>query len=225
MLSWKSLPEAFAAAQRSSKRALALLGTPNSSCAPNLPLVYVRLTSLDSPILGDSPKMIFTVFHDSVLHKKCLGRIEVNVSALLESQRQRPEEGESLFLLKKPFTDRGLGTSDIVLSLTDERGRPIGGRLTVRVVAVQSMSAAASATAQARAAEQKLSPPLVVNASEAVTSVTNTVSTQMDLVTSMGSLLAKVDVLVKLGDEVAKVCSQLSLYLYCPEPATDPSLC
>jgi hypothetical protein len=147
------------------------------------------------------------------------------VSALLESQRQRPEEGESLFLLKKPFTDRGLGTSDIVLSLTDERGRPISGRLTIRVVAVQSMSAAASATAQAQVAEQKLSPPLVVNVSEAVTSVTNTVSTQMDLVTSMGSLLAKVDVLVKLGDEVAKVCSQLSLHLYCPEPATDPSLC
>lgn len=69
------------------------------------------------------------------------------------------------------------------------------------------MSAAAGATAQARAAEQKLSPPLVINASDAVTSVANTVSNQMDLATSIGSLLAKVEVLVKVGDEIAKVCS------------------
>jgi hypothetical protein len=57
----------------------------------------------------------------------------------------------------------------------------------------------------ARTAAQKLSSPPIVNAVNSVTNLTGTVSNQMGLATSMGSLLGKVEILVKIGDEVAKV--------------------
>jgi hypothetical protein len=63
----------------------------------------------------------------------------------------------------------------------------------------------------AQLAAQKLSSLPIVNAADGVTNIVGTVSNQMGLVTSMGSLLGKVDMLVKIGDEVAKVC----LYYVC----------
>jgi hypothetical protein len=58
----------------------------------------------------------------------------------------------------------------------------------------------------ARMAAQKLSSLPVVNVADGVTNHTNTISNQMSLVTSLSSLLDKVGILVKIGDEVAKVC-------------------
>jgi hypothetical protein len=58
----------------------------------------------------------------------------------------------------------------------------------------------------ARTAAQKLSSPPIVNVADGVTNLAGTVSNQMSLVTSLGSLLGKVEILVKIGDEVAKVC-------------------
>ena len=58
----------------------------------------------------------------------------------------------------------------------------------------------------ARTAAQKLSSPPIVNAVDGVTNLAGTVSNQMSLATSMESLLGKVEMLVKIGDEVAKVC-------------------
>jgi hypothetical protein len=78
-------------------------------------------------------------------------------------------------------------------------------RLAIRVVE-RSGSIVADVVEQARSAEQSLSPPLIARITDAATSHFNTVSNQADLVTSFGSLLDKVGILVKLGDEVAKVC-------------------
>jgi hypothetical protein len=59
----------------------------------------------------------------------------------------------------------------------------------------------------ARSAAQKLtSSPPIVNAADGVTNIACTVSNQMGVATSLGSLLDKVEMLVRIGDEVAKVC-------------------
>jgi hypothetical protein len=91
--------------------------------------------------------------------------------------------------------------------LTDERGNPSAGRLTIRIEQ-QSMSGIASDSVEhARSAAQKLtSSPPIVNAADGVTNIAGTVSNQMSLATSLGSLLGKVEMLVKIGDEVTKVC-------------------
>jgi hypothetical protein len=93
---------------------------------------------------------------------------------------------------------------DVILSLRDEKGNPSAGRLAIRI-AEQSVSAAAYVVQQARVAEQTLSPPPVAKLSDAVTIITDAASTQKDLVTSFGSLMSKLEILVKVGDEVAKV--------------------
>jgi hypothetical protein len=53
---------------------------------------------------------------------------------------------------------------------------------------------------------QKLSQPIVVNSSDALTNISNAVSNQRNIVTSFDVLMK---VLVKVGDEVAKVCSSV----------------
>ena len=55
-------------------------------------------------------------------------------------------------------------------------------------------------------AAQKLSSSPIVNVADGVTNLAGTASDQMTLETSLGSLLGKVEILVKIGDEVAKVC-------------------
>jgi tRNA pseudouridine-54 N-methylase len=84
------------------------------------------------------------------------------------------------------------------------------------VVAIQvaersTTSAIAKAVEQAQTAEQQLSPPRLARTSDAVTSLANTASNQKDLVTSFDCLLDKVAILVKIGDEVAKVWALLPL--------------
>jgi hypothetical protein len=65
---------------------------------------------------------------------------------------------------------------------------------------------------QARIAAQKLAHPLVDNVSDTFTSVSNTMSNQQNLVTSFTALITKIEPLLKIGDEVAKVNSCLLLY-------------
>ena len=63
------------------------------------------------------------------------------------------------------------------------------------------MSAVAgTAMERAQTVAQKLSQPLVANAD-------NVVSNQQNLITSFNALMKKLGVLVKVGDEVAKVYS------------------
>jgi hypothetical protein len=88
---------------------------------------------------------------------------------------------------------------------------------------------AASAVEQAQTSAQTLSQPLVINASDALTNISNTVSNQPNLVTSFDALMKKREVLVKVGDEVAKVC--FSVFFSLPHELNslflqkDPSLC
>jgi hypothetical protein len=68
---------------------------------------------------------------------------------------------------------------------------------------------AGGAVEHAQKSAQNLSRSLVVNASEDLTNISNTLSTlsnQQTIVTSFDALMKKVEVLVKVGDEVAKVC-------------------
>jgi hypothetical protein len=93
---------------------------------------------------------------------------------------------------------------DIVLSLTDEGGHPSASRLTIRIAQQSVSDVAGDNVEHARTAVQNLSSPPIV---DGVTNFASTVSNQMGLETSLGSLLGKVEMLVKIGDEVAKVCA------------------
>jgi hypothetical protein len=96
--------------------------------------------------------------------------------------------------------------------LTDKSGKPCNGQLAIRVAEQSTSAAALSMQQQARAAAEQLSPPPAVKLSDAASSPSNTLLNQKDLVTSLTSLMAKVEILVKIGDEVAKVCPQLPLH-------------
>jgi hypothetical protein len=69
---------------------------------------------------------------------------------------------------------------------------------------------AGGAVEQAQTTTQKLAEPFVANATNALATISDTVSNQQNLMTLSEALLQKVGVLVKIGDEVAKVWSSLS---------------
>jgi hypothetical protein len=81
------------------------------------------------------------------------------------------------------------------------------------------MSAVAGdAVEQAKASAQKLLGPVVVaNVFDAVTNTANAASNQQNLITTFEALMNKLGVLVKIGDEVAKVCSSLSSLIARPK--------
>ena len=60
----------------------------------------------------------------------------------------------------------------------------------------------------------RLLQPLVPNVSDTVISISDTVANQQNLVTSFDALMKQLAPLVKIGDEVAKVCSVSSSLLY-----------
>ena len=64
---------------------------------------------------------------------------------------------------------------------------------------------AGDAVEHAQTSAQGLAPPLVTNASDAVTKISDTWTNQQNLVALFDSLMQKLGVLVKVGDEVAKV--------------------
>ena len=111
--------------------------------------------------------------------------------------------------------------------MTDKRGNPSPGRLTIRIAQLSMSAVASAAVEQAQLSGKQLPQPLVVNTmANTVTDLTNTASNQQNLVTSFGSLLDKVGVLLTVGDKVAKVW--LLLYSYSfhhPKMFKDTSLC
>ena len=64
---------------------------------------------------------------------------------------------------------------------------------------------AGDAVEQAQTSAQGLAPPLVTNVSDVVTNISDTWTNQQNLVALFDSLVQKLGVLVKVGDEVAKV--------------------
>ena len=98
----------------------------------------------------------------------------------------------------------------MVLSLVDKKGNPSAGRLSIRVTQESASIVAGDAVEQAQTSAQGLALPLATDVSDAVTNISNTQTNQRDLITSFDALMQKLGVLVKVGDEVAKV---RSLYL------------
>ena len=64
---------------------------------------------------------------------------------------------------------------------------------------------AGDAVEQAQTSAQGLAPPLVTNASDAVTNISDTWTNQQNLVALFDSLMQKLGLWLKVGDEVAKV--------------------
>lgn len=129
----------------------------------------------------------------------------------------------SVFYASAFDSDWRLENLDIVLPLDDKSWNPIV-RLTIRITK-QSMATVTDTTKEAWTAAQKLSPSLVANVADGVPISTDTVSNQ-SIVTSFGSLLRKVGILVKVGNKVAKVCPLLSsTSSHCPKIVEDPPLC
>ena len=87
----------------------------------------------------------------------------------------------------------------MVLSLVDKEGHPSAARLYVRVTQDSISAVAGDAVKQAQTSAKKLSRPHVSDLSD----------TPLDkhrLVTSFDALLTRFKQLVKIGDEIAKVC-------------------
>ena len=87
------------------------------------------------------------------------------------------------------------------------KGNPSPARLAVLLTQDTTFAAAGDAVEQARASARKLIGPVVATVSNAATNISNTVSSQQSLITPFEALMKKIGVLVKIGDEVAKVCS------------------
>jgi biotin carboxyl carrier protein len=88
--------------------------------------------------------------------------------------------------------------------LVDKKGNPSPARLSVWVTQDSTSAVADRAAEQTQTSVQKLSQPLVAKVSDAVTNISNIVSNQQNIVTSFDALMKKREVLIKVGDEVAK---------------------
>lgn len=109
-----------------------------------------------------------------------------------------------------------------------DKGNPSPARLSVRVTQESTSAVAGDGVEQAQTSSQRLSQPLVANVSDAVTNAPSAVSNQQNLIASLDALMKKLGVLVKVGDEVARVCSLVSsLFLHNLSRSffLDPSLC
>jgi hypothetical protein len=102
---------------------------------------------------------------------------------------------------------------DVVLSLADKKGNPSAGQLSLRIKEESASTVAGDAVEQAQSSAQVLSLPLVRNVSDGVTSISNAWSNQQNLITTFDALMTHLGLLVKIGDEVAKVCSLVSSHL------------
>ena len=98
----------------------------------------------------------------------------------------------------------------MVLSLVDKNGNPSPAQLYVRVTQNLISAVAGNALEQAKTFSQKLSQPLVSNVSDAFINISDTLSHQQKLITSFNAVLGQFKPLVKIGDEISKVCSLVS---------------
>ena len=97
----------------------------------------------------------------------------------------------------------------MVLSLVDKKGNPSPARLYVRVTEDSISAVAGDAVEQAQKFAKKLTRPLVSNASDAFTNASDTLSRQEGLISSFEAVLIQLKPLVKIGDEISKVCSPI----------------
>jgi hypothetical protein len=162
-----------------------------------------------------------------MVHDKCLGRLGINLDKLLECQRQQADDGECILIVKGFYYNWRISKIDVILTLTDKRGNPSNCRLTIRITQQSTSAVVGTAVEQALVSAKSLTRLHIINAvPDAVASLTDTASNQQSLVTSFGSLLDKVRILLMAGDEVAKVFSLLySSLWHSPKIIEDTSLC
>ena len=94
---------------------------------------------------------------------------------------------------------------DLVLSLVDKAGNPNASRLSIRITQDLTPVIAGCAVEQAHAMAHGLTKPFVADAADALATIPDTVSNQQNLITMFEGLMNKLGILVKIGDEVAKV--------------------
>ena len=94
---------------------------------------------------------------------------------------------------------------DVVLSLVDKAGNPNASRLSIRITQDLTPIIAGCAVEQAHAMAHDLTQPFVVDAANALATISDTVSNQQNLITTFDALMNKLGILMKMGDEVAKV--------------------
>ena len=115
----------------------------------------------------------------------------------------QPSEGEYQ-LVDGRCHDLYCNNLDVFLSLVEKGEIPVLVPLSIRVTQQSTSFVAGEAIEQAQTSVQKLSEPPVAGLPDVVKNVTNVVSNQ-NLITSSDSLMKKIGVLVKVGNEVAKV--------------------
>ena len=94
---------------------------------------------------------------------------------------------------------------DVVLSLVDKAGNPNASQLSIRITQDLTPVIAGCAVEQAHAMAHGLTQPFVVDAANALATISDTVSNQQNLITTFDGLMNKLGILVRIGDEVAKV--------------------
>jgi hypothetical protein len=94
---------------------------------------------------------------------------------------------------------------DVVLSLVDKAGNPNASQLSIRITQDLTPVIAGCAVEQAHAMPHDLTQPFVVDAANALATISDTVSNQQNLITTFDGLMNKLGILVRIGDEVAKV--------------------
>jgi len=160
--------------------------------------------------LDSSLPITFTLLPDSSFGDKSLGKVDIAMERLLELQRLQPNEGDYRLTVERDATIDNWVNLDVVLSLVDKKGNPSPARLSLRVTQDSTSAVAGGAVEQAQASAQKLLGPVVVaDVSDAITNAVNAVSNQQTLITPFEALMDKLGVLVKIGDEIAKVCSSV----------------
>ena len=100
-----------------------------------------------------------------------------------------------------------LDNIDVVLSLVDRKGNPSPAKLFLRIIEDSASAVAGNALEKAQTSKAKLPQPLVSKASDALTTTSDTLLNQQNLVTSFSSLMKMFEPLIKIGNEVAKVRS------------------
>jgi len=93
----------------------------------------------------------------------------------------------------------------VVLSLVDQKGNPSAGQLSIRIMQESASVVAGHAIEQAQTSAQGLAQPLVTSVTDAVTSISDAWTNQQNLITRFNALMQKLEVLVGIGDAVAKV--------------------
>ena len=91
----------------------------------------------------------------------------------------------------------------MVLSLVDEKGNPGAGQLSIRIM--QKSASVVAGHAIEQTSLQGLAQPLVSSVTDAITNISDAWTNQQNLITRFNALMQKLEVLVGIGDAVAKV--------------------